>query len=63
MSDQPQSSREELELEQIRADIALERAQTQWEPWKAMATAFGAGAAIFSALGITIGYLLRSTVH
>jgi hypothetical protein len=63
ISDWAPPSREELELDQIRADIALKRAQTQWEPWKAMATAFGAGAAIFSAFGILIGYLLRSTVH
>ncbi len=42
--------REELGLEQIRADIALKRVQTQWEPWKAMAAAFGAGATTASAM-------------
>ncbi len=63
MSGQALPSREELEMEQIVADIALKRAQTQWEPWKAMATVLGASAAIFTGLGVLIGYLLRGTVH
>jgi hypothetical protein len=44
-------SREELEMDQIRADIALKRVQTQWEPWKALAAAFGAGATVATVLG------------
>ena len=63
MSDWAPPSRAELEVEQIMADVALKRAQTQWEPWKAMATVLGASAAIFTGLGVLIGYLLRGTVH
>ena len=50
-------SREELELDQIRADIALKHVQTQWEPWKAMAAAFGAGATVASAIFALAAYL------
>ncbi len=50
ISDWAPPSREELEMDQIRADIALKRVQTQWEPWKAMAAAFGAGATVASAM-------------
>jgi len=50
-------SREELEVEQIKADIALNRAQTQWEPWKALSAAFGAGVAVATALAAAMAFL------
>jgi hypothetical protein len=50
-------SREELELDQIKADLALERAQTQWEPWKALTAAFGAGAAFATAIAAAMAFL------
>jgi hypothetical protein len=50
-------SGEELEMEQIRADIALKRAQTQWEPWKAMTAAFGAGAAFATAIAAMLAFV------
>ncbi len=37
--------------------IKLKRAQTRWDPWKAMAAAFTAGAALSFAVGAVIGYL------
>ena len=55
--------REELELDQICADIALKRVQTQWEPWKTVATLTGAAAAVFTTFGVVIGYLLRGSLH
>jgi hypothetical protein len=58
MSEQMFPTREELEVDQIRADIALKRAQTQWEPWKAMAAAFGAGATVATAMGALAVYAL-----
>ncbi len=63
MSEQMFPTREELEVDQIRADIALKRVQTEWEPWKAVAGVLGAAAAIFTGLGILIGYLLRGNMH
>ncbi len=58
MSEQSFPSREELEVEQIRADIALKRVQAQWEPWKAMTAAFGAGAALATAMLALAVYVL-----
>ncbi len=58
MSEQMFPTREELEVDQIRADIALNRVQTQWEPWKAMAAAFGAGATVATAMGALAVYAL-----
>ena len=63
MSDLGPLSPEELELDQIRADIGLKRVQTQWEPWKTAATVVGAAAAVFTTFGVVIGYLLRGSVH
>ena len=62
MSGQALPSREELEMEQIVADIALKRAQTQWEPWKAMAAAFGAGATVASAM-LALAVYVISHLH
>jgi hypothetical protein len=63
MSDWAPPSREELELEQIKADIALKRVQAAGEPWKTVSTVVGAMAAGFTALGILIGYLIRGSLH
>ncbi len=62
MTDRAPPSRAELEVEQIMADIALKRAQTQWEPWKAMAAAFGAGATIASAM-LALAVYVISHLH
>ena len=62
MSEWTHALREELEVEQIMADIALKRAQTQWEPWKAMAAAFGAGATIASAM-LALAVYVISHLH
>jgi hypothetical protein len=58
MSDLALPSREELEMEQIRSDIALKHVQATWEPWKAMAAAFGAGATVATAMGALAVYAL-----
>ena len=63
MNDVVSSTREELELDQIRADIALKHVQAQWEPWKTLATVVGAAAAVFTAFGVVVGYLLRGSLH
>ena len=63
MSGAATQSREELELDQIRADIALKRVQTPLEPWKTVATVTGAAAAVFTTFGVVIGYLLRGSLH
>jgi len=54
--------REELELEQTKADITHKRVQAQGEPWKAMPTAFGAGATIAAALSALAPYM-RARTH
>jgi hypothetical protein len=45
-------------MEQIRADIALKRVQTTWEPWKALAAAFGAGATVATVMGGLAVYVM-----
>ncbi len=50
-------------MEQIRADIALKRAQTQWEPWKAMTAAFGAGAAFATAIAAMLAFVFSRIMH
>lgn len=56
---------EELRMEQIRADVRNKDADSnykltlaRWEPWKAMATAFGAGAAFTLAMIGLISFVL-----
>ena len=56
MSETYEQRRQQLELEQMEADIANKRAdarlkdeQRRWEPWKAMTTAFAAGVAFATA--------------
>ena len=63
MSEQLFPSRVELEVDQIRAEIALKRAQAGSEPWKVIATVIGALAAGFTGIGVLIGYLLRGSMH
>jgi hypothetical protein len=45
-------------MDRMHADIDLKRAQTSWEPWKAMVAVVTASAAVFGSLGVIIGYLL-----
>ena len=65
MSDVPEQVERELRIALMQADIANEAADTalkneqrRWEPWKMLATAAGASAALFGALGFLVGYLL-----
>ena len=51
------------ELAQMDADIRLKNEQTKWEPWKVMATAVGASAAVFGSIGVLLGYLLKGSGH
>ena len=46
--------REELELDQIRADIVRKQVQARSEPWDARAAAFYAGATAMLAVAIHI---------
>ncbi len=50
-----------LRMELMRADIELKNSRAKWEPWKAMAAAFTAGAAMFGAIfgliGLAVGYV------
>ncbi len=62
MSDRAPPSRAELEVGRIMADVALKRAQMQWEPWEAMAAAFGAGATMASAM-LALAVCLISHLH
>ena len=50
-------------MEQIRADIAFERAQTQWEPWKAMAAASGTGATLAAAIAASMAFIISRSLH
>jgi len=49
-------------MELMRADIDLKRAQTRSEPWKTIAAAVTATAAVFGALGAIVGYALAATL-
>jgi hypothetical protein len=49
------------QIENLKADTSYKAKLAAWEPWKAMATAAGAGAAFATAvlaLGIAIGHWL-----
>jgi hypothetical protein len=46
-------------MELMRVDLELKRQQLQWEPWKAMAASFGAGAAFTGAIIAVIAALMR----
>ncbi len=53
--------REEPEMEQIKADIALKRVQAGWEPWKAMTASCGAGATVAACLPAFAARVLAHT--
>lgn len=47
----------------MEADVRLKVDQAKWEPWKLMAAAVGATAALFGSIGFLIGYLLKAATH
>jgi hypothetical protein len=49
----------ELRMEHMRVDLELKRQQVNWEPWKAMAAAFGTGAAFTGAMVAIIAAFMR----
>jgi hypothetical protein len=49
-------------LEQMRVDIAWKEMPMRWEPWKAMAVAAAAGAALMGALAALATFIL-SRLH
>jgi hypothetical protein len=57
-SDDLELEERRLRMELMRADIDLKREQTRWEPWKALATAFGAGLAFASAFLALAAWIL-----
>ncbi len=46
-------------MEHMRVDLELKRQQVNWEPWKAMAAAFGTGAAFTGAMVAIIAAFMR----
>ena len=48
-------------MEHVRVDLELKRQQLKWEPWKAMAAAFGAGAAFTGAMVAIIAAFMRQS--
>lgn len=59
----PDTDDEERELRMALMTIQIEHYQQQikWEPWKALAIAFGAGAAFMGAVVGLIGLILHLT--
>jgi hypothetical protein len=46
-------------MEHMRVDLELKRQPLPWEPWKAMAAAFGAGAGFTGAMVAIIASFMR----
>ena len=63
LSDDEERLKLAWELALMEADIRLKNEQARWEPWKVMATVFGATAALFGSVGVAIGYLLKAATH
>lgn len=51
----------ELRIELMTVQTEHYRQQIRWEPWKAMATAFAAGAAFMGAIVALFGLVLHMT--
>jgi hypothetical protein len=46
-------------MDQIGADIALKRVQTQWAPWKAPGAGVAVATAIAAAMAVLFSHILR----